>query len=386
MRKLKRKLLFAGLCLGLLLSGCQETPEQVEENMSRYGDNPQVNESEITYCTVAELREMKMPDCGEGAVRFPDAVDFSRIEEIGLLHLSWVNNFLAEDNVKKFADLFGVDREKFQVSGMMEKGDTLEYDNGKDNFMNISVDGGMARGSGVSYGPQKNKVERKYSLDEEDVSGVTVRLKDGEANLAKLCQDTENWLEANMPVDGFHYKVSDAWVRKENRRADDDPVRVVSMCAEYDYKGMRLNNHTMSLDEEDKEFHTKRITASLMSVLLDYESQGIPCFFSQNGFFTIVSSEPVEKVVDLASAVRIVKEKMSGFGAIRFTKILPIYAPYYEDNTETSGADMEARPVYAFMVEEESEDQLVGVIKTNNCKKFFYVDMITGELTASFEI
>ena len=385
MRKLKRILLFAGLCFGLFLSGCQETPEQVEENMSRYGDNPQVDESEITYCTVAELREMQMPDCGEGAVRFPDTVDFSRIEEIGLLHLSWVNNFLAEDNVKKFADLFGVDREKFQVGEMMEKGDIFVYRNGKDKYMNISVDGGMAQGSGVSYDPQKNKVESKYSLDEEDVSGVTVRLKDGEVNLAKLCQDTESWLEENMPVDGFHYKVSDAWVRKENRRADDDPVRVVSMCAEYDYKGMRLNNHTMPLDEEDEEFQTKSIT-TYMSVLFDYESQGIPCFFSQNVFFTVASPEPVEKVVDLASAVRIVKEKMSGFGAIRFTKILPIYALYYEDNTETSGADIEARPVYAFMVEEESEDQLVGVIKVNRCKRFFYVDMITGELTASFEI
>lgn len=385
MRKLKQKALFAGLCFGLFLSGCQKTPEQVEENMSWYGDNPQINESEVTYCTVVELREMKMPDCGEAALKFPASVDFSRVEEVGVLRLSWVKNFLSEDNVKKYADLFGVDRDKFQVGGMMREGDTLEYDNGKDKYMNISEDGGMAQGFGVSYDPQKNKVERKYKLDEEDISGVTVRLADGEVNLAKLCQDTENWLETNMPVSGLHYKVSDAWVRKENRRANDDPVRVVSMCAEYDYMGMRLNNHTMSLDEEDENFHTKTLTAS-MSVLLDYETQGIPCFFSQNGFFAVASSEPVEKVVDLASAVRVVKEKLSGFGAIQITKILPIYALYYEDNAKTSQADIEARPVYAFMIEEESEDQLIGVIKTNNCKKFLYVDMITGELTASFEI
>ena len=385
MKKLKRILLFAGLCFGLFLSGCQETPEQVEENMSRYGDNPQVDESEITYCTVAELREMKMPDCGEGAVKFPDAVDFSRVEGVDLLHLTVTKDFLSEGNVKKYAKMFGADRDKLQGGEPDAWGGTIRYDNEKDQYMNVSQNGGMAQASGFSYEARKNKVESKYKLDEEDVSGVTVRLADGEVNLAQFCKDTESWLETNMPVDGFHYKVSDAWVRKESKRAENDPVRVVSMCAEYDYKGMRLNNYTMPLSEEGKDLQEKMLTV-FMSTLLDYEKQEIPCYFSRNSSFTITSSEPVEKVVDLASAVRIVKEKLSGFGAIEITKILPIYAPYIGEEAEAPGADIEARPVYAFMVEEESEDQLVGVIKVNRCKRFFYVDMITGELTASFEI
>lgn len=385
MRNLKQMVLFAGLCFSLLLSGCQETPEQVEENMSRYGDNPQVNESEITYCTINELREMKMPDSGEGAVKFPEAVDFSRVEGVDLLHLTVTKDFLSEENVKKYAKMFGVDRDQLKGGEPDAWGGTIRYDNEKDQYMNVSQNGGMAQASGFSYDPRKNKVESKYKLDEEDVSGVTVRLEDGEVNLAQFCKDKESWLETNMPVSGFHYKVSDAWVRKESKREEDDPVRVISICAEYDYKGMRLNNHTMPLSEEGKDLQEKMLTI-FMSTLFDYETQEIPCYFSRNSSFTVASSEPVEKVVDLASAVRIVKEKLSGFGAIEITKILPVYALYIGEEGEAPGADIEARPVYAFMVEEKTEDQLIGVVKTSNCKKFFYVDMITGELTASFEI
>lgn len=384
MKDVKRSMLFLCLCMGLLSCGCQKTPEQVEENMSRYGDNPQVNESEITYCTVDELREMKMADISEGAVHFPKTVDFSRVEGVELLHLSVEKDFLSEDNIKKYAELFGVEREKFQEAESDEWGKTISYNNEKDRYMNISDNGGMAQAFGFSYDARENVVEKKYNMDEEDVSGVEVSLADGKVNLAQFCKDTEGWLEEHMPVDGMRYKVSDVYVRKEKKRAKDDPARVISLCAEYDYKGIRLNNHTMSLTEEDKEFNTKILT-TFLAVMMDYQKQGLPCFFSRNDGFTVTSSEPVEKVVDLASAVRIVKEKLSGFGSIEITKILPLYALYVEEGEELPGAAIEARPVYAFLVEEEREPQRIGVVKTGNCHKFFYVDMITGELKISLE-
>lgn len=68
MNGIKRSFLFLCLCMGLLSCGCQETPEkapenteQVKDNANQQGDNHQTQDSEITYCTVAELREVKMP-------------------------------------------------------------------------------------------------------------------------------------------------------------------------------------------------------------------------------------------------------------------------------------------------------------------------------------
>lgn len=99
------------------------------------------------------------------------------------------------------------------------------------------------------------------------------------------------------------------------------------MCAEYDYKGIRLNNHTSSRTEEDEEFNTKQVTANLFAII-DFENNELPCFFSRNEMFHLTSSEPVEKIVDLESAVRLAEEKLYGFGVLHFTKIIPLYIPY----------------------------------------------------------
>lgn len=382
MKYAKRSILFLCLCMGLLSCGCQKTPEKVEENMSRYGDNSQVNESGVTYCTVDELRGMKMPDTGGSAVKFPETVDFSHIEGVELLHLSVEQNFLSEDNIKKYAELFGVDRGKFSEPEPDGETETVNYD-GKGRYMNISGDGGMAQAFGFSYDAGENTVEKMYDIDEEDVSGVEVSLADGKVNLAQFCKDAEGWLEEHMPVDGMHYKVSDVYVRKEKKREEDDPARVVSLCAEYDYKGIRLNNHTPPLTDTDKSFNTKVLT-TFLSVMMDYQKQGLPCFFSRNKSFTVASSERVGKVVDLASAVRIVKEKLSGFGPVKITKIIPLYVPYFRQG-EGEPPAVEARPVYAFLVEEEGEPQRIGLVKANNCHRFFYVDMVTGELEVCLE-
>lgn len=368
------------LCLGLCLCACQQTPEQVKQNMAQYGENRQMGQTDITYCTVGELRDAQMPDVDDaGGVTLPETVDFSGVEGVEVLHLSVEKDFLAEETVKKYASLFGVERDKLTGGGMDLWGGTIRYDNETDQYMNMSQNGGMAQGCGFSYDIPDNEVEKIYKMDEEDTSGTEVRLTDGKINLKQFCKDTESWLEKHMAVGGgIHYRVSDVYVRK--RKSEDDPSRVISLCAEYDYKGIRLDNHTMSLSEEDEEFKEKPITTVLFTSM-EYEKQGAPCFFSRNSFFHLDSSEPVEKVVDLASAVRIVKEKLSGFGALQITKVIPLYVPYVGEEDELPGAGIEARPVYAFLIEEETEPPLSGIVKSNSCNKFLFVDMVTGELT-----
>ena len=50
------------LCLVLLLFGCQETPEEVQERMNRYGENNQVNTDELKRCTIEQLKMTKKSD------------------------------------------------------------------------------------------------------------------------------------------------------------------------------------------------------------------------------------------------------------------------------------------------------------------------------------
>lgn len=389
MKRMKQIFLVFSLAFGLC--ACQQTPEQVKQNMAEYGENKQVEQSEITYCTVDELRNAQMPDVDMGVATLPERVDFSAVEGVEVLHLIVEKDFLSEPKEKpkaeKCAQLFGLGLGMFEKKEDDAWGGTIRYDDEKGQYMNISENGGMAQGAGFGYDPVENVVEHMYQEGEikSNTTEVNIQLDDGTVNLAQFCQDTEQWLEEHMAVGGgVRYKVSDAYVRKrkaKGKKAGSHSANIISLCAEYDYKGIRLNNHTMSLSKEDEEFNTIPITTQLFTIM-DFEKKEMPCFFSRNVMFHLDSSEPVEKIVDLASAVRIVKEKLSGFDALHFTKVTPLYVPYVGDKGEGPGAEIEARPVYAFLIEKEQKPQMTGIVKSNSCHNFLYVDMVTGELTA----
>lgn len=381
----KIKVLFSLFLIGLLLCGCQETPEKVKENMQEYGDNPQVESSEITYCSAAELKESKMPEITGSNLSFPKEVDFSHIEDVEVLSLSVEKNFLEDNNVEKYAKLFGVDKRKLKKEGAETPwGQMLSYDNERTgNYLNISKNGGMARMAGELYDVKPNVVEKKYNLDKDDISKVKVTLTDGTVNLSKLCKDTEQWLEDNMQIDGIRYKISDVYVRKSEEKQE--APRTLSMLAEYDHKGIRFNYHMKSESVEDENFETKDIT-TFLAAELGMADSGIPSYFSRNINVAIDSAEQVEQVVDLESAVNIVKEKMSAFGVFKISEILPLYMLNLGKNAEKPGAQIEARPGYAFLItEEHKDDKYFGILKMNNCKHYFFVDMVTGELITDLE-
>ncbi len=171
-----------------------------------------------------------MPETGEGVVTFPERVDFSAVEGAEVLHLTVEKDFLekAEQNAKLFGAEIGEFQE--QKSGGPK---LIEYDNGKDQYMNISEDGGMAQGAGFGYDPVKNTVEHMYQEEElrGEATDVNVQLADGSVNLAQFCQHTEQWLETQMAVGGgIHYKVSDAYVRQKKtggKKAGKHPSKII---------------------------------------------------------------------------------------------------------------------------------------------------------------
>lgn len=381
MKYVKTAVLF--LCCAILLCGCQEAPKEVKENMKEYGDNPQVETSKVTYCSPQELKDAKLPEIIGNNLEFSGEVDFSDVEGVELLHLSLEEDFLSEDNIGKYMSLFEADKEKIEegeeVTGF---GKELHYmDEAEQNYVSMLQNGGMVHMAGLSYSYNPNVVEERYSIDREDVSEVEVPLADGEVNLAKICEDTEQWLEENMPIEGIRYKVSDAFVRK----MEEIDSKKISLCAEYEYKGIRFDDHTIQLSVEDEDLNQKVLTTHLV-VQMDYEESGIPSFFSRNESFVIDSAEPVEQVVDFDSAVRIVNETLSGFGKFDIAEVLPLYALYLDDSSEMPGAGITAKPVYAFLVRKQEEDSELGILKFGYCKNFFLVDMVTGELTTDLNI
>ena len=379
------KFLAFALCASLFLAGCQETPDRVKENMETYGDNPQVAATEITYCSIDDLREAKITGMGSGNLVLPEDVDFSAIEGIDVLHMKIEDGFLNDKNIEKYTSMFHMDKEKFAEGEAPGYGRRVYYDGGEgDDYMDIWENGGMAYMAGQAAGSGTSTVEAEYRLDQDDISGVSIDFPSGPVGLPKLCQEIEEWLDEGMPIDGVSHKISDVAVRKQEGSGKE----TLSMCAEYEYKGIRFNYHASPIFGEDilEGNNTDLITTYLMTEM-DFENPILPSFFTRNESFSIESSEPVTQVVDFESAVRIVEKTMSGFGSFYIQEILPLYMPYTVEHCKMPGKKMEARPVYAFLTkgEEEGEPDR-GIMKLGRYGHFFLVDMVTGELTTDLEL
>lgn len=380
--------LFVIAFIGLMLCACQDTPAEVKQNMKEYGDNKQVKESEVTYCSVEQLKKSKMPEITDSSLKFPKKVDFSGIEGVEVLSLSTENNFLIEQNVEKYTTLFGVGKGKMKKQDDSEEnewGKCLDYNSERERiYLDMLENGGMAYMAGKMYDVPSNVVVNKYNKDREDISKVKVALSDGKTYLYKVCENIEEWMEKNMHVDGIKYKVSDVYVRKTKEAGNKE--NILSMCAEYEHKGIRFNNHTLPLSEEQDDYSDKKLT-TFLAVELGVCNSKSPSFFSRNMNIRMNHTQPIDKVVDFESAVNIVKETMSGFGTFHITEIVPLYTLNLKENSESPGAKIEARPAYAFLVEtQKQQSKNLGILKVNNYEHFFLVDMVTGELTTDLSI
>lgn len=373
------------LCASLFFAGCQETPDKVKENMETYGDNPQVAEMEITYCSIENLRETKLTDMGSGNLKLPKDVDFSSIEGIDMLHIKIEDSFLNDRNIEKYASMFHMDKEEFVEGEAPGYGRRVYYEGGEgDDYMDIWENGGMAYMAGQGAGSGASIVEAAYRLDRDDISGVSIDFQSGPVRLLELCRDIEGWLDENMPIDGVSHKISDVAVRKQ----EDTGKETLSMCAEYEYKGVRFNYHASPIyGEEILEGNKTDLITTYLMTEMDFENPGRPSLFTRNESFSIESSDPVTQVVDFESAVRIVEKTMSGFGSFHIQEILPLYMPYTVEHSKMPGKKLEARPVYAFLTEKEAESEPEqGIMKLGRYGHFFLVDMVTGELTTDLEL
>lgn len=160
------------------------------------------------------------------------------------------------------------------------------------------------------------------------------------------------------------YHISDVLVRKI--KGEKGSKRVLSMQMKYEFQGMSLDSYT----------------SGSMYTTLSYDKTGVPSCFSRNSIFSLSSAEPVDKVIDFKSAVRIVEGRRAQFGSFRISKIVPLYALYFEEASE-QGAKIEARPVYAFFFERADDGNERGWRDEGsiNIDNYIYVDMVTEDVS-----
>lgn len=388
MKRDKIKIPILLLSLICLFCGCQETPQEVRDRMEHYGENGQMAPKEQKYCTIDELKKAKLSevDVELDNINLPIDVDFSDVESIALLKLSFEENYTKQR--EEALELFGVE-ETFLVSDTLDTernmGRTVIYDSpAHAKYLAVEDNGFVSFVGGLTYDYINDKAKyqdtpEKYDLDIDDISGKMVELKEGDTEIAAVRESAEQWLNDNMPMEGCEYRISDVYVRELD--CSGEQRKQLSFYAEIWCQGLRFNSYAskMSGVGSQVDFFTQGIN-------LNYDGMDALSFFSNKvGQIHIDSMEEVDEVIDLQSAIRRMNEEMSGFRELNISKILPMYVlyPIYETDEELYGAPgqkLEGRPVYAFIIKEGVDDMEFGINK-GNAAKVIFVDMVTGEVT-----
>lgn len=301
--------------------------------------------------------------------------------------MQYKENFIVE-NEKKFADLFGFDISKLKeingnrVGGLIKQGDDEE----KKIHYGIGDNGFLAYMSGHWFDESiESNVEKRYDILKEDISNVSIDSDEEIISLSDLCKENEEWFNKNIGTSTLTYNVTDALVREI--KYESETVKKISLCGEFNYKGIYFNNHLYNVIESNDGTYKTIVTNAIMS---EYEDGDTMVRFTvNNNLFEIIDSKKIDRVVDFESAVRIVEEKLASFNQFEFCDVRPLYImeTISDDsgNIDPSAPGMEivAKPVYAFLEKGNlSYDELPDdiVIALNKYNRFVYVDMVTGEL------
>lgn len=376
-------LLFSLICL---FCGCQETPQEVRDRMEHYGENGQMASKEQKRCTIDELKEAKLSevDVELDNINLPEDVDFSDIESIALLELSFEENYMGQKG--EALELFGIEEESlvdtFDAKNM---GRTVIYDSlTHAKYLAVGENGFVSFVGGLTYDYINDKARyqdtpEKYDLDVDDISGKMVELKEGKTEIAAVRETAEQWLDDNMPMEGCGYRISDVYVRELD--CSGEQRKQLSFYAEIWCQGLRFNSCASKMSDSGSQ-----MDFFIQGIQLNYDGMDALSFFSNSvGKIHIDSREEVDEVIDLQSAIQRMNEEMSGFRELNISKILPMYVlyPIYETDEELYGAPgqkLEGRPVYAFIIKEGVDDTEFGINKGNTTRTIF-VDMVTGEVT-----
>lgn len=365
-----------------VLCGCQSTPDEVRDNMREYGENEQLDKSDITYFTVEDLRKTKASDLvleGNNNIEFPEDVDFSDIESVELIDMTYEENVY--DDRDRYMKLFNIPDNGLEYDED-EDGRSVMYYTDDTNF-HVCDDGFIAYRSGLSKADMdmmRVQNDAYYDIERDDISGVEISLNGHTVKLQEMVDKTKKWLDENRPAEGLEYIV--AYACKQTLLYDnkDEKNKLLSFEVELEHNGIRLNNHASG-----EWMH--------YSIEISYDTPDYISYFGNGGAGLRV--EPLEKVtdiVDIKSAAAMVNEKLTGFAHIKIDKIVPIYTMNVQEFADTEevylpGRKLDTRPVYAFLIKDPDYEgyNSTGILNINSYQSYILVDMITGEMITDIE-
>lgn len=391
MRIKKMKLCSLLLCIVVLLSACQEAPQEVQERMENYGENEQVTKRELSYCTIDELKAAKPSDINDALdnMVLPEETDFSQIESLAVLDMSYEDKYT--ENRDKYSKLFRIDKSTIKTNNH-GAGKTRAYesdDTSARTYFAIDNSGFISYITGLTYAYINDEVQKvdtieKYDLAKDDLPLKTVKFDKEEVAITDVVDSAEGWLQKNMPVEQCNYRVSDVYVR--DIKLGNSSYKQLSLLAQIIYQGVPMDSYGSNFMIG----HGGQAILTNTCVDISYEGKDrISDFTNCNGRIKINATEPLTKIVDLKSAVGLVNDTLSGFNQLKISKLFPAYAlfpKYSSENMELAmpGQKVEGRPVYAFLINMDYQGTSeFGIIRA--AEHFVYVDMVTGEITTDLE-
>lgn len=378
------------LCSVAFLTACQKMPDSVAEQQKHYGENPIIEDVEIHYCTLKQLKETAMSDITyvPDNMILPEQVDFSEIEEIDILELAFYKDYMQQKD--EIAEAFGIPHPVWEDFSGVLHGDTSssfddaqksEYllvgDNGLISLLRNKVYEDLGDSDGISI---KKIIRYPKTASAEDICS----LKQEKVAVKDVIEWMEQYLK-ECPVlnHDFAYRVQTVYIRELT-----DSTDRVSALATLSYKGLVLDYFGGGIQMVDNYPKVAQMDAF---VDLNMDSMGQLDGFSNNGQFIIISVEKLEKVVSPETAIRLVEKKISGFQEMEIADIKLLYALYpeydYKAGTEYYGAPgnvVRARPVYSFMIAYGQDESAVNILE-NNTFCYVNVNMVTGEITTNTE-
>ena len=378
------------LCSAAFLTACQKMPDSVAEQQKHYGENPIIEDVEIQYCTLEQLKETTMSDITyvPDNMILPEQVDFSAAEEVDILELAFYKDYMQQKD--EIAEEFSVFHPVWEDFSGVLQGDTAMI------YEDAAVQEYLSVGDNGEIILLKNRVYEDLG-DSDSISIKEIIRYPKTASAEDICslkqekvavKDVIEWMEQYLresPVlnHDFTYRIQTVYIRELT-----DSTDRVSALATLSYKGLVLDYFGGGIQMIDNYPKVAQMDAF---VDLNMDSMGQIDGFSNNGQFIITSVEKLEKVVSPETAIRLVEKEISGFQEMEIADIKLLYALYpeydFKAGTEYYGAPgnvVRARPVYSFMIAYGQDDSRTGITE-NNTFCYVNVDMVTGEITTNIK-
>lgn len=364
-----------------VLSACQEVPDEVRENMAQYGKNEYVDEKEMSFCSVEDLRKSSMDDIAAERenIKLPSYVDFSKVDEVGEPTFKFVENY--SEYMPYYCEQFGIDYglETDYSGGLSGDYGKTTDDTAKRKYLYVSDGGEISYLSSYFYydGADMND-------STSDIEKIYLKRGDKAEKLSQMVSFAEKESKKIIKgIDGL-----DTEVRTVQLAQGKDGREYALMNLELTYKGIILDFFGGQVDITGD-------NQACVSNMENYINMGLSdtneiCQLSINGVFEVEEYKEAEKIIDFQTAVNIFEHEMASFNEVDVCEIEPVYMlePVYDaDGGEyyaKGGNEVKAVPVYSFLIKNGDDVQNIGILEGNELV-YFNVNMLTGEIYTNFD-